>query len=97
MKLEFQIYQTRISTNIPCHVIRSNKVAVDDISVDISYGECFGLLGVNGAGKTTTFKMLTGAIPVSSGTILIGGYDIRLNSSHASVIIIYSVCMQELY
>lgn len=36
------------------------KVAVDNLSVGITKGEVFGLLGVNGAGKTTTFKMLAG-------------------------------------
>jgi ABC-type multidrug transport system ATPase subunit len=41
------------------------------------FQECFGLLGVNGAGKTTTFKMLTGEIPVTSGTAYFQGMDIR--------------------
>ena len=36
------------------------KAAVQNISLSINKGECFGLLGVNGAGKTTTFSMLTG-------------------------------------
>jgi ABC-type multidrug transport system ATPase subunit len=50
--------------------------AVDNISVGIPSGECFGLLGVNGAGKTTTFRMLTGDLPLSSGSITIDGYDV---------------------
>ncbi|XP_045142225.1 ATP-binding cassette sub-family A member 13 [Echinops telfairi] len=41
--------------------------AVQDISLGIPRGECFGLLGVNGAGKTTTFKMLTGDVTPTSG------------------------------
>ncbi|XP_023570208.1 ATP-binding cassette sub-family A member 13 [Octodon degus] len=41
--------------------------AVQDISLGIPRGECFGLLGVNGAGKSTTFKMLNGDISPSSG------------------------------
>ncbi|XP_033100067.1 ATP-binding cassette sub-family A member 3-like [Anneissia japonica] len=52
-------------------------VAVNDISVGIPLGECFGLLGVNGAGKTTTFKMLTGDTPISSGNAFLDGYDIK--------------------
>uniref|UniRef100_A0A673SY29 ATP binding cassette subfamily A member 13 n=1 Tax=Suricata suricatta TaxID=37032 RepID=A0A673SY29_SURSU len=41
--------------------------AVQDISVGIRRGECFGLLGANGAGKSTTFKMLNGDTPPTSG------------------------------
>uniref|UniRef100_A0A8C5XUF3 ATP binding cassette subfamily A member 13 n=1 Tax=Microcebus murinus TaxID=30608 RepID=A0A8C5XUF3_MICMU len=41
--------------------------AVQDISLGIPKGECFGLLGVNGAGKSTTFKMLNGEVPPTSG------------------------------
>ncbi|KAF0873265.1 ABCAD protein, partial [Crocuta crocuta] len=44
-------------------------VAVQDISVGIRRGECFGLLGANGAGKSTTFKMLNGDIPPTSGHV----------------------------
>ena len=34
-------------------------VAVDQLSLSITEGELFSLLGVNGAGKTTTIKMLS--------------------------------------
>uniref|UniRef100_A0A667GF24 ABC transporter domain-containing protein n=1 Tax=Lynx canadensis TaxID=61383 RepID=A0A667GF24_LYNCA len=44
--------------------------AVQDISVGIRRGECFGLLGVNGAGKSTTFKMLNGDTPPTSGHVV---------------------------
>ncbi|XP_069472035.1 glucosylceramide transporter ABCA12 isoform X2 [Ambystoma mexicanum] len=53
------------------HQLRRNVVAVNDMTVGIRPGECFGLLGVNGAGKTTTFKMLTGDILPSRGKIQI--------------------------
>ncbi|KAI8854859.1 hypothetical protein BC829DRAFT_412570 [Chytridium lagenaria] len=44
-----------------------NKLAVDDISLSIKYGETFGLLGPNGAGKTTTLSMITGLLERTSG------------------------------
>ena len=56
------------------------KPAVDNISFNVESGEIVGFLGPNGAGKTTTIRMLTCYIPPTSGTALIGGYDIFLNS-----------------
>ena len=44
-------------------------LAVDDLSFEIKKGEIFGLLGVNGAGKTTTFRMITGLLDKTKGTI----------------------------
>ncbi|NLM76247.1 MAG: ABC transporter ATP-binding protein [Clostridiaceae bacterium] len=51
--------------------------AVDNISLDVRPGEIFGFLGPNGAGKTTTIKMITGILPIDSGTITVNGYDIE--------------------
>ncbi|MCB9228254.1 MAG: ABC transporter ATP-binding protein [Deltaproteobacteria bacterium] len=51
--------------------------AVKGVSFSIPEGQIIGLLGHNGAGKTTTLKVLTGFLEPSSGTVLIGGQDIR--------------------
>ncbi|XP_065652513.1 phospholipid-transporting ATPase ABCA3 isoform X3 [Hydra vulgaris] len=51
-------------------------LAVDNISLGIQYGECFGLIGQNGAGKTTTFKMLTGDETITSGMAFIDKYNV---------------------
>ncbi|MGI2335846.1 MAG: ABC transporter ATP-binding protein [Dehalogenimonas sp.] len=50
--------------------------AVNDLSLDIMEGECFGLLGPNGAGKTTVVKMLTTISPITSGSIKVMGMDL---------------------
>ncbi|MCB9420223.1 MAG: ATP-binding cassette domain-containing protein [Ardenticatenaceae bacterium] len=50
---------------------------VKGISFSVQEGEVFGLLGPNGAGKTQTISMLTGVIEPTSGTAVIGGYDIK--------------------
>ena len=47
--------------------------AVKDISMQVRYGEIYGLLGANGAGKTTTIKMLCGLLDPTSGTIQLAG------------------------
>ena len=48
-----------------------DKVAVNELNLQIKQGELFALLGVNGAGKTTTIKMLSGLILPTSGDIII--------------------------
>src|SRR5262249_25047508 len=47
--------------------------AVRDVSLQVRYGEVYGLLGANGAGKTTTIKMLCGLLPSSAGTMQLAG------------------------
>ncbi|MBE9477126.1 MAG: ABC transporter ATP-binding protein [Proteobacteria bacterium] len=47
--------------------------AIDDVSLDISHGEFFSLLGSSGCGKTTLLRMLAGFEAVSSGEIYIDG------------------------
>ena len=51
--------------------------AVDDISFTIRRGEIFGFLGANGAGKTTAMRILSGLSRPTSGTAIVGGYDVR--------------------
>ena len=53
------------------------KVAVDEINLQIKKGELFALLGTNGAGKTTTIKMLSGLILPTSGDIEIEKTDMK--------------------
>jgi ABC-2 type transport system ATP-binding protein len=51
------------------------KVAVNGVSFTVERGEVLGFLGPNGAGKSTTMRMVTGFIPATSGTVLVGGHD----------------------
>ena len=47
--------------------------AVHDVSLQVRYGEIYGLLGANGAGKTTTIKMLCGLLESSTGNMQLAG------------------------
>lgn len=49
--------------------------ALSDASLTVSSGEVVALMGANGAGKSTLVKILTGAVPPSSGKVLIKGKD----------------------
>jgi len=51
--------------------------AVDSINLEVAQGEVFGFLGPNGAGKTTTIKMMAGLLQPTSGSAIIGGYDVQ--------------------
>lgn len=68
-------------------------LAVDDLSFEVKSGESFGLLGPNGAGKSTTINIMTGLLHQTSGTAIIGGYDVRSNPQKIREMI--GVCPQE--
>jgi ABC-2 type transport system ATP-binding protein len=49
--------------------------ALDDLTLTISEGEVFGLLGPNGSGKTTALRLLLGFLRPTAGTAWIAGHD----------------------
>jgi ABC-2 type transport system ATP-binding protein len=63
--------------------------AVSGVSFDVGYGEIFGFLGPNGSGKSTTMRMLCGLLTPTSGTALIGGYDVTRDSEKVKTVIGY--------
>lgn len=52
-------------------------VAVNDVSLEIEEGECYGLLGPNGAGKTSLIRMITAVSPPTEGDIHVDGRDLK--------------------
>jgi len=54
-----------------------DKIAVDNISIEVKPGEIFGFVGHNGAGKTTTIKCIVGILAFEEGNISIDGASIK--------------------
>jgi ABC-2 type transport system ATP-binding protein len=55
--------------------------AVRNLSLNVRYGEIYGLLGANGAGKTTTIKMLCGLVEPTLGVMQLAGETGSLGST----------------
>jgi ABC-2 type transport system ATP-binding protein len=60
-----------------------DRVAFDDVSFAVGYGEVFGFLGPNGAGKTTTVRTLGTLIAPSSGTAIVAGIPLNAKNGPA--------------
>ena len=52
------------------------KIALDNVSLDIPKGKIFGLLGPNGAGKTTLIRIINRITIPNTGTVLFNGQPI---------------------
>lgn len=58
------------------------KVALENVSVKVNDGDFITMLGSNGAGKSTLFNVITGALKVDHGKILMDGDDITATKEH---------------
>ncbi|MFI7015784.1 ABC transporter ATP-binding protein [Streptomyces sp. NPDC050164] len=54
--------------------------ACDDVDLMVDAGEIHGLLGENGAGKSSLMKVLLGLVRRDSGTVLVRGEQVALDS-----------------
>ena len=57
--------------------VRSYVRAVDGVDLEINRGETLGVVGESGCGKTTLGRVLMGLIPITEGSVIYSGSDIR--------------------
>ena len=50
--------------------------AVNGVAVDLWRGKIHAVIGPNGAGKSTLTNLLSGDLPPTSGTVLLGGTNV---------------------
>ncbi len=65
-----QFINTMISTeNISLQY--GKRVLFDEVNINFTSGNCYGIIGANGAGKSTFLKILSGEIAANSGAVKI--------------------------
>ena len=67
--------------------------AVDNLSLEIGWGELFGILGPNGAGKSTAVNVLSTLLEPTEGTATIDGCDVVFDPECIRKVV--GVCPQE--
>ena len=56
---------------------RKPVVAINDVSLRISRGEIYGVLGANGSGKSTLIRLVSTLLTLDSGRVEVFGHDIE--------------------
>lgn len=73
------------------------KVAVDDLNLEVKAGQICAFIGHNGAGKTTTLKAIAGIINFDAGEIKVDDVDVVKNPMEAKSRLAYLPDNPELY
>jgi simple sugar transport system ATP-binding protein len=55
--------------------------ALENVNLTVNRSEIVGLLGDNGAGKSTLIKVLSGAVPSTTGSIYVRGQKVSIRST----------------
>jgi branched-chain amino acid transport system ATP-binding protein len=59
--------------------------ALFDVSLEVPAGEAVGVIGPNGAGKTTLLRVISGLVPLTSGTMSFEGRSVGGLPAHRMV------------
>ena len=76
---------------------RSDRAALDHLNLQVGDGTVYGFLGPNGAGKTTAIRLLTGALAITEGQVLVNGIDVGKDPVGAKKLIGFVPDSQEMY
>ena len=60
----------------------NEKVALENLNLNVAPGDFVTILGSNGAGKSTMFNAILGAYPVEEGNIFLDGEDITFKKDY---------------
>src|SRR5512137_2680423 len=71
--------------------------ALSNVCFDVVPGELHGLVGENGAGKSTLIKILAGVYSKDSGTILLDGKEVTIETPHEATSLGLNFIHQELF
>ncbi len=74
-----------------------DKIAVNDLSLQVKPGQICAFIGHNGAGKTTTLKSIAGIITFDSGEIEVAGINIKTHPMEAKKQLAYLPDNPDLY
>jgi ABC-2 type transport system ATP-binding protein len=66
-----------------------NFRALNGISFEVNEGEIFGLIGPNGAGKTTALRVIATLLQITSGSVIVFGYELPKEAGEVRKIISY--------
>lgn len=62
------------------HTYSPNRIALQDVSLRVSSGECVGLIGPSGAGKSTLLRLVNGLVTPTSGSVRVLGREVSSQS-----------------
>lgn len=60
----------------------NEKIALDNVSLDVKKGDFISVIGSNGAGKSTLFNAIAGSFMTDEGKIILDGENITLKKEH---------------
>ena len=61
---------------------QDERIALNDVSLEVNTGDFITVIGANGAGKSTLFNAISGTFQVDRGSIVLDGEDITWTPAH---------------